>query len=241
MFPLVLENVEKSFYEKNNLEKKVLNKINIKINSGDIFGLVGLNGIGKTTMIKSILDFLKLDNGNIFIFGTNNIDSKSRKNICYLPEKFLPSPYLSGYEFLSLSLSYFDKKLDINKAKEMAEKIDLNPNCLDKIIIKYSKGMGQKLGLLSCILSEAKLLILDEPMTGLDPRSRVMLKEVLKNYVSDGKSIFFSSHILEDVEEICNVMAVLHNGEIKFCGAPMEFKGKYEEKNIEKSFLKCIK
>ena len=122
----------------------------------------------------------------------------------------------------------------------VAKKIDLDISALKRVVCQYSKGMGQKLGLLYCLLSDAKLLILDEPMTGLDPKARVLLKLALKDYVKHGNTIFFSSHILDDVEEICDTMAVLHNGEIKFIGQPLEFRETYKEVNIEKSFLKCI-
>jgi ABC-2 type transport system ATP-binding protein len=100
--------------------------------------------------------------------------------------------------------------------------------------------MGQKLGLMSCLLSEAELLILDEPMTGLDPSARVVLKNALIDYAKSGKTVFFSSHILDDIEEICDKIAVLHNGKIYFDGTPSEFMKEYYENKAEKAFLKCI-
>ena len=230
------------FFSKEENTKKVLNNISLQINRGDIFGLVGLNGIGKTTLIKIILDLLKEDNGEVKLFDINNHNPLSRKNICYLPEKFMPSPQLTGYEFLKLSLSFYNKKLDKELAKKYANNLDLNPNVLDLAIKKYSKGMAQKLGLLWCLMSGADLLILDEPMSGLDPKARVILKEELKKYVNSdkNKAIFFSTHILDDVEEICNTMAVLNNGKIIFNGKPSELKKEYNDINMEKSFLKCI-
>ena len=221
-------------------EKIVLNNCSFSVDAGSIFGLVGLNGIGKTTLIKIIFDMLNMDSGSAKFFGINNYDHSSRLNVSYLPEKFSPSQYLSGYEFLEISLSFFKKKLNKEKARQTAEMIDLDPNTLQNVIGKYSKGMGQKLGILSCLLSEAKLLVLDEPMTGLDPKSRISLKNTLKQYVKNGNSIFFSSHILSDVDEICDKMAVLHGGNIKFIGAPKEFKEQYQANNAETAFLKCI-
>ena len=246
---LQIENVSKKFIT-NKKEKIILNNISFDIKQGDIFGLVGLNGIGKTTLIKIILDMLKSENGKISLYGTDNKKAISRQNVCYLPEKFLPSPYLTGYEFLKISLSFYKKDFDeknkeqIEKVNKIAENIDLDKNVLPNVISKYSKGMGQKLGLLSCFLSNAKLLILDEPMTGLDPKSRIALKQTIKNYSKQGNSIFFSSHILEDVNEICNKIAVLNNGEIKFFGKPNYFIKKYSNRknnNFEKAFLECIK
>ena len=230
------------FFSKEESVKKVLNNISLHINRGDIFGLVGLNGIGKTTLIKIIIGLLKEDGGKVEIFGVAHNKSISRKNICYLPEKFMPSQQLTGYEFLGLSLSFYDKKLDRELAREYANNLDLNPDALDLTIKKYSKGMAQKLGLLWCLMSGADLLILDEPMSGLDPKARVILKNELKKYVGrdKNKAIFFSTHILEDVEEICNTMAVLNNGSIVYNGKPMDFRKKYNGASMEKSFLKCI-
>ncbi len=233
---LDIENVSKKF----KTSKSVLDNINLQIKSGCIFGLAGLNGIGKTTIIKIILGLLKEDSGKISIFGVDNKNSKSREYVCYLPERFYPSQYLTGYEFLNLSLSFYGKKLDKNKAILMAKKFFLEPQILDQVIKKYSKGMGQKLGLISCLLSEAELLILDEPMTGLDPSARVILKNELKEYAKSGKTVFFSSHILDDIEEICDKIAVLHDGKIYFDGTSDEFMKKYNENKAEKAFLKCI-
>ena len=236
---LEINNLNKTFNNKSSA-CQVLKNINLEIKEGEIFGLIGLNGIGKTTLIKSILNLLRIDLGDIKIFNTDKDNPIARKNVCYLPEKFYPSQYLTGYEFLKYSLSFFDKPLNIEEVHRVAKKIDLDVSALKRVVHQYSKGMGQKLGLLYCLLSDAKLLILDEPMTGLDPKARVLLKLALKDYVKHGNTIFFSSHILDDVEEICDTMAVLHNGEIKFIGQPLEFRETYKEVNIEKSFLKCI-
>lgn len=221
-------------------DKIVLHNCSFSVDEGSIFGLVGLNGIGKTTLIKIIFDMMDMDSGKAKFFGINHYDPSSRINVSYLPEKFSPSQYLSGYEFLEISLSFFKKKLDKSKAKQVAEMIDLDPVALKNIIGKYSKGMGQKLGILSCLLSEARLLVLDEPMTGLDPKSRIALKNTLKDYVKNGNSIFFSSHILSDIDEICDKMAVLHDGNTKFIGTPKQFRDKYDTDNAEVAFLKCI-
>ena len=232
---------EKDFFFHHNIQKScVLKNVSLKIKQGCIFGIAVLNGMGKTTMIKIILDLLKPDSGFVKVFNQSNFETSVRKNIYYLPEKFLPSQYLTGYEFLLLSLYFYNKKLDKNKAHILANKIDLSINALGKVIKTYSKGMRQKLGLMACILSDAKLLILDEPMTGLDPMARIALKSVLKEYKNHGGTIFFSSHILDDIEEICDELAILHNGEIKFQGQPLDFIDKYQEQKAEKAFLKCI-
>lgn len=233
--PIIIENIYKSFGE-----KLVLDDINFKISENEIFGFVGLNGIGKTTLIKIIIDLLDQDHGEVKIFGKQKFLPDSRKDVAYLPEKFHPSMNLKGIEFLQFVSGFYKKKLDIEKAKELARNLDLDESALYLKISKYSKGMTQKLGLLGTFLSEAKLIILDEPMSGLDPTARIALKQQLINYKNAGNSIFFSSHILSDIDEICDLMAVLHNKKISFLGKPEKFKEKHHENNLEKAFLSEI-
>ena len=220
--------------------KKVLNNINFSINKGEIFGLIGVNGIGKTTLIKMILDLLKPDQGKISIFNKSSFLKDSRSLVSYLPEKFHPSGYLKGQEFLSLSMGYFNKKYDTDKVLYYAKALDLDLDVLNKNIMKYSKGMGQKLGLMSMFLSEAPLLILDEPMSGLDPHVRIRLKDLLKSYVEKGNTVFFSSHILSDIDEICNRVGVINQQKLAFLGTATEFKKQYETDSLERAFLKII-
>ena len=132
------------------------------------------------------------------------------------------------------------EKYDHRKAKEIAEKLDLDLKALNTKISKYSKGMGQKLGLISVFLSNSEFLILDEPMSGLDPHVRIRLKDILKQYAKSENTIFFSSHILSDIDEICNKIAVIHEGKIIFDGRPEDFKKKFDAKTLERAFLKAI-
>jgi ABC-2 type transport system ATP-binding protein len=233
--PLAVTSVFKTF--KN---KPVLHDVSLTVKKGEIYGLIGVNGVGKTTLIKIILNLLNADKGETSFFGTSTLLPESRRNIAYLPEKFYPSPFLKGSEFLSLSLSYYGKTLNIAKAKEKAAALDLDPNVLDHRVGKYSKGMGQKLGLLSMLLAETPLLLLDEPMSGLDPSARIRLKRLLKEYKDAGNTIFFSSHILADIEEICDRMAVMHQGRLIYEGDGKSFLKEYKETNLEMAFLKAI-
>ena len=230
-----IKNLSKTFKK-----KQVLQNINFKINQGEIFGLIGVNGIGKTTLIKIILDLLKSDQGRVRIFGQDSEQRISRKNISYLPEKFQPSGYLKGREFLSLSMGYFNKAYDHDKALYFADALDLDAAALDNKIVKYSKGMSQKLGLISMFLSEAKLLILDEPMSGLDPHVRIRLKDLLKDYAKLGNTVFFSSHILFDIDEICQKIGVIHKGELNFLGTVSGFKKQHDADTLERGFLKLL-
>lgn len=233
--PIRIENIFKTFGE-----KMVLNDVSFKVENNEIFGLVGLNGIGKTTLIKIIIDLLEHDGGGVEIFGIDKILPEARSDLAYLPEKFHPSNQLTGIEFLKFITGFHKKNFDLSKANAIAKTLDLDPKALDLKISKYSKGMTQKLGLLGTFLSDAKLIILDEPMSGLDPRARIALKQELLNYKKLENSIFFSSHILTDIDEICDRIAIIHNGKIVFCGKPEEFKNKHQEPSLEKAFLKEI-
>ena len=138
-------------------------------------------------------------------------------------------------------LDFYGKKLNLSKAKEICENLDLRFEVLKQKVTKYSKGMTQKLGLLAVFLSDAELVILDEPMSGLDPKARIALKKELLAYKNSGKTIFFSSHILSDMDEICDSIAVLNDAKIVYCGTPAGFKEKHQEDSLDKAFLREIK
>jgi ABC-2 type transport system ATP-binding protein len=233
--PIKAENIFKAFGE-----KLVLNDVSLEVGDNEIFGFVGLNGIGKTTLIKILIDLLEHDGGGAELFGVDKTLPEARKNVAYLPEKFQPSNQLKGIEFLEFVSGFHQKKLDKKRAEEIAEILDLDPKALNLRISKYSKGMTQKLGLLGTFLSDAKLIILDEPMSGLDPRARIALKKQLLNYRKEGNSIFFSSHILSDIDEICDRIAILNDGKIVFTGKPEEFRAKHQETSLEQAFLNEI-
>jgi len=234
--PLSINNISKEF-----AKVKVLDDISFEVNKGEVFGLIGLNGAGKTTLIKIILGLLKQESGDVSIFGNSVKKTSTRNLISFLPEKFQPSIYLKGKEFLSLTLSYYKNKYDHAQAETLVDKLDLRKSALKQKMTKYSKGMGQKIGLASGFLTEAPLLILDEPMSGLDPSARIRLKDTIQEYVKSGdKAIFFSSHILSDIDEVCDKIAVIHNSKLVFTGTPSDFKKKYKLDNLERAFLKSI-
>ncbi len=233
--PLCVENTYKTYDN-----RQVLEDIGFALAPGEIFGLIGLNGAGKTTLIKILLDLIDADRGTARIFGIDATNLKARRHLSYLPEKFQPSRYLKGMEYLDLALSYYGKKLDVKQARNYAAALDLDPGVLDARVGSYSKGMGQKLGLLGAFLVDAKLLLLDEPMSGLDPSARIKLKEMLMNCRAQGKTIFFSSHILSDLDDICDRIGVIHEGRLFFIGTPSAFKAHYDESSLEKAFLRSI-
>ena len=235
-YPLEIKNLSKSF---NN--RKILENINLKLNKGEIFGLIGLNGAGKTTLIKSILNLLNFDSGTIKIFNQNNTFHKSRENLKYLPEKFYAPTSLKGIEFLKFFQKKEISKQDLeNKIFNLSKLLNFDKNLLYSKISTYSKGMLQKIGLLSTFIDDPKFVILDEPMSGLDPVSRFQLKQLLFKTKKNNQTIFFTSHILSDIDEICDRIAILYNSKLVFIGTTKELKNKHKETSLENSFLKEI-
>lgn len=233
--PLIVTSISKTYGK-----QTVLKDANLTVQANEIFGLIGLNGVGKTTLIKIILSLTTADSGSITLMDKDWQQVTARKQVAYLPEKFQPSRYLKGFEYLALTLSYYDAELDKELAKDYAQKLGLDPTKLSDKVGTYSKGMGQKLGLIGAILSGAKLLILDEPMSGLDPLARIQLKKMLKEQRDAGRSVFFSSHILADIDEICDRLAVIHDGAISFTGSAAEFKTNYNGNTLEETYLDAI-
>jgi ABC-2 type transport system ATP-binding protein len=232
--PLALTQVTASYGK-----RVVLRDISFAVSTGECFGLIGLNGIGKTTLIRSILG-LKTTEGAVSLFGASNRNAESRRHLIYLPERFQPSPQLYGWEYLSILTAYFGQAVDRDHARRIAAGLDLDPAALDHKVRTYSKGMGQKLGLVGTFLVRAPLMILDEPMSGLDPRARALLKDRLTEARGEGRTIFFSSHILADIQEICDRIGVIHAGRMIFLGTPDEFLSRYRASSLERAFLAAL-
>lgn len=219
---------------------KVHDKINLQVDEGEFFCLVGVNGAGKSSLIKAILDFIDIDAGSIMINGLSHRTTESRGQLAYLPERFVPPYYLKGKEFIDYMLSLHNTVCDQTTIERIGQQLDLRDNALNENVGNYSKGMAQKLGLMGCLLSGKKLLILDEPMSGLDPKARVLVKRQLYDLKEKGITLFYSSHILADVEEMADKMAILHHGKIHFNGTPKACKTQYCTDTLEKAFIHCI-
>lgn len=219
---------------------KAVDDINLDVKKGEFFGLIGLNGAGKTTLIKTMLDLRKQDQGAVKIFGAD-VDHKSVKDrLAFLPERFEPSWFLSGMEFLKFSASLYNHSLSEEECIAAAERIALDPAALKRRVHTYSKGMRQKLGLLGTILTGCDFLILDEPMSGLDPIARAHVKELLLETKKRGATIFLSSHILADMDEICDRVAILYDKKILYVGTPSDFKSQTKCETLERAFLQFI-
>jgi ABC-2 type transport system ATP-binding protein len=218
----------------------VLQGVDLELQAGECFGVVGVNGAGKTSLIKCLLDFCALDGGAIDIFGQPHGQPASRKPLGFLPERFTPPYYLTGSDFIRYLLALQGIRYDSAAVAAMLAALDLDPAALTRTVRSYSKGMTQKLGLAACLLARKQLYVLDEPMSGLDPKARALLKEQLRALHRAGSTLFLTSHALADVDELCDRMAILHDGRIRFAGTPAECRSRYGADNLEQAFLACI-
>lgn len=218
----------------------VFGNLDLRIECGSFFGLAGVNGAGKTTLMKCLLDFCTLDSGRMEIFGLSHLEARSRARLAYLPERFNPPYYLKGKDFLDCSLKLYGTGAAPAAITGMLDELDLDRDALECRVRSLSKGMTQKLGLAAVFLSGKDLLVLDEPMSGLDPKARAIVKSKLVNMKCEGKTLFFTSHSLADMEELCDRMAVLHGGRLKFIGTPGLLRKLSAENDLEQGFLRCI-
>ena len=233
---LKIENLTKKYGD-----KSAIDNLNLEVQDGEIFGFIGHNGAGKTTTIKCMVGILEFDNGNIYINGNSIKDEplKCKKDIAYIPDN--PDIYenLTGFSYLNFVADIFeiDKKTREERINKYAEAFEIK-NELQDLISSYSHGMKQKLVIISALIHTPKLLILDEPFVGLDPKASFTLKEIMKEITKEGAAIFFSSHVLEVVEKLCDKVGIIKEGKLITYGTVEEVKG---NESLEEVFLELIK
>src|SRR5262245_6695960 len=193
-----------------------LSDLTFEIRRGEFVALVGVNGAGKTTLIKCLLDFCESDHGHVEIFGLSHRTTAARARLAYLPERFNPPYYLTGRNFLDYMRRLYRAPYEEARVVRTFHALDLDLEALDRPARTYSKGMTQKLGIAACLLSGKELYVLDEPAGGLDPKARAMFKRELRALSERGSTVFFTSHALADVAELCHRMAVVHAGRLLF-------------------------
>jgi len=230
-----IEKLSKSF-----AGNQVLDKIDLTVRTGEYAGLIGVNGAGKTTLIKCLLDFCSVTSGKINIFGTSHTKKEARENLVFLPERFVPPYYLTGKDFLLYMAELHGVEYNSKKVTDLSRILDLDILALSKPVRDFSKGMAQKLGLMACLMSEKDLMVLDEPMSGLDPKARAFLKQHLIELKQAGKTVFFSTHQLADIEVLCDRIAILHEGRIRFAGTTEECTEMFQASNLEQAYLACV-
>ncbi len=218
-------------------KKIAIKDVSLKVKKGEIFGFIGHNGAGKTTLIKAIVGIHDFDSGDILIDNVSIKDDPilCKEKIAYIPDN--PDIYLSlkGIEYLNFVSDIYkvDEKTREKQIEKYAKMFEILPN-LGDLISSYSHGMKQKLVVIGALLHNPKLLVLDEPFVGLDPKSTHTLREIMKELCDNGTAIFFSSHVLEVVEKLCDNVAIIKNGEIIAMGKLSQIKG---DKSLENVFL----
>ncbi len=213
---------------------EVLHKVTFNVPKGQACGFVGNNGAGKTTTLKCLLEFLTPTQGDILFFN-ERLSVQNRIRIGYLPERPYLYEFLSAMEFLKFhwNLTFPNLKGFEEQAEKVLKLVGLFDN-RHKVMRKFSKGMLQRAGLAQALIHNPDLLILDEPMSGLDPDGRLLVKNILKELKAQGKTLFFSSHLLEDVDELCENLVVIHHGDILYHGEITKFRSQY--RNLEEAF-----
>lgn len=220
---------------------EILKNLDLVVPLQSYFAIAGVNGAGKSTLIKLALDLIRpTQESEISIFGAFNRDASCRTRLAYLPEKFEVKKHVTAWQYLELVTSAYHLQLDRPSVKSLAEKLDFPVDRLESNVASYSKGMVQKLGLISCFMLNRDLLILDEPLSGLDPSARYHFKQFLLEEKSEGRTIFYSTHMLADAEDICDQFAILHQGQIRYVGAPLDCMQKFEAETLEQAYMNCI-
>ena len=218
----------------------VLRGIDCEISVGESFGLVGANGVGKTTLLKSILDYIATDAGEIRIFGVPSRQAQARSRLAFLPEQFVPPYFLHGRDFLTYIARLHGVAFDDDRLAAVFDIVQLGAGAMERSVREFSKGMAQKLGLAATFLSGKELLIMDEPMSGLDPAARASIKRHLLRLRDAGTTLLFTTHLLSDVEALCDRIAILNEGVLGYVGTPQACKAKYGCDSLEDAYLECV-
>ncbi|WP_029688761.1 ABC transporter ATP-binding protein [Thermoanaerobacter sp. A7A] len=238
---LILEDVSKTYY---GCGKKAVDSLNLDVHEGEIFGFLGPNGSGKTTTVKIITGILKPDKGKVLVNGYDVIKEplKAKEKIGYVPDNPDIFSKLTGLEFLRFISDIYKidskiRKSNIEKYGKILEIYDV----LNMKIESYSHGMKQKLLILGALIHEPELLIMDEPVIGLDTKAIKNLKEIMRSLAQQAKTVFITTHIMQMAEEICDRIAIIKNGRILYTGTINELKIRgNDEKDLEKIFLEMI-
>lgn len=232
-----IKNISKSYVK----GKKSVDNLNLEIKDGEIFGFLGPNGAGKTTTIKMITGILNPDEGDILIDG-NSIQKQpleAKKSFGFVPDNPDMFLKLKGIEYLNFLADIYEIPNEIRKTRieELTKKFEIYEN-LNSEIQSYSHGMRQKIVICGVLLNNPKNWILDEPMTGLDPKSSFDLKEMMRQHAKNGNSVFFSTHVLEVAEKLCDRVGIINKGKLVFVGTFNEMKEKFKEQaSLEELFL----
>ncbi len=233
---ILLENVTKVYSG----SVKAVDNVNLEVKPGEIFGFLGHNGAGKTTTIKMVVGLLHPTSGKVKIFGeemnTENVSLKKR--IGYVADEPVVMEKLTGAEYIRFICDVFEVPVSerVKKTEQLLRSFKLESAIRDPVST-YSHGMRQKLSLISALVHDPDLWILDEPIVGLDPKSAFILKQMMRCHADAGNTVFFSTHIMEIAERVCDRLGIIGDGEIKFVGTVDELRGLRGEGSLEELFL----
>src|SRR6266403_488343 len=221
-------------------DRAAVKNLQLSVRSGEVFGFLGPNGAGKTTTMNVLLGFVNATSGYASLFGVNVREPIARQRIGYLPELTYYYKFLTAEELLRFYARIFgipraeaDRRID-----QLLKLVELE-HARKRLIKTYSKGMQQRVGLAQALINDPDLLILDEPTSGLDPLGRMKVREIIQRLKNEGKTVFFSSHELGEVETVCDRVAIIHEGELKVEGRVDDLVAQHQS-NLEKIFLDLI-
>jgi ABC-2 type transport system ATP-binding protein len=220
--------------------RSVLRDVSFDVHPGSVTAIAGINGAGKSTLLRCLLDFQEPDAGRIFIDGRDHEDINARQALAWLPERFVPPAHLTARECLQWLGGLRPGGWDASRAESLAGALGLDAAALDARVRELSKGMTQKLGLLAIGLAPNPTWILDEPMSGLDPVARRQVARLIDMARDCGRTVLFTTHGLRDLPARCDRLVVLHEGSIRFDGAPGEFGARHHSGDLEEAFVRCI-
>ena len=229
---LRIENLTKTYGE-----KRAVDNLSLHIAPGEIYGFIGHNGAGKTTTLKAVVGILQFDKGEVFIKGESIRKNPlaCKQKIAYIPDNPDLYEFMTGIKFLNFIADIFgvpeEKRQE--RIRKYADLFEMTEN-LAQPIASYSHGMKQKLAIISAWIHEPKLIIMDEPFVGLDPKAAHILKQMMREICDAGGAIFFSTHVLEVAEKLCDKVAIIRNGQLIQSGTMQEVKG---DDSLEEVFL----
>ncbi|NMB18039.1 MAG: ABC transporter ATP-binding protein [Erysipelothrix sp.] len=235
-----IENITKTY----NKTFVAVDNISFRVEPGTIVGFIGPNGAGKTTTLNMITGILKQDTGDIYINGINTLEDpiESKKQFGFVPDSPDSFLKLKGIEYLNFVANVYgiDQETKIQRIEYYTKLLDIEDALSDRIG-SYSHGMRQKIMVIGTLIHDPNILILDEPLTGLDPKSSFNLKEIMKKRTEEGKSVLFSTHVLEVAEKLCDQIVIINKGTILYQGTLEALKAKHPDLSLEEIFLEVTK
>lgn len=223
--------------------KKAVDNISLHVEPGDIFGFIGHNGAGKSTTIKAVVGVLNYEDGEIYIHGHSNKRNPlaCKEVTAYIPDNPDLYEHLTGIQYLNFIADIYGVSAATreDKIRKYGDAFEITKN-LGDLVSSYSHGMKQKLAIISAVVHEPKLLVLDEPFVGLDPKAAVVLKKIMKEMCDNGSAIFFSTHVLDTAEKLCNKVAMIHQGRLAFAGTMEDMLKKQLGGSLEEIFMEVV-